>query len=126
MGLRLIRNRGIVERLEVAGLGMPLFPDFGKTVSRADVDDARGAARKDGDLCRQAYRDGYASGYALSWAIERRRAIPVLQALDRLVGETRDKVHRDRDAVQDRVQEIATLIAASLVANETGAEMVSE
>ncbi len=122
MGVRLIRNRGVVEEPATAALGSALFPEFGApeglpcSVATVTFDET-GHERSD-EMFRKAYREGYAAGYVDSVASERRRVSSMLQLLNRLVADVRERTERGREDVEERTGGIARDVAGSLVAEE--------
>ena len=125
MGIRLIRNHGMVEDPGTAILGSALFPELiaspgisGRAVAVNSVGTVRG---HDEELLRQAYRKGYAKGYSTSWIVQRRRAASVLQVLHRLRSDIREKAECARHDVETRLDDIAKVVAADLVAEEVAA-----
>jgi len=115
----------MVELAGTAALGSVLFPELGPVAGDADpvaMTSPVQSAREEGEeMVRQAYRDGYAAGYSSSWAEQRRRSAPVLRVLRRLASDVREKTVSAWQNVELRRDDIAIVIAASLVAEEVAA-----
>jgi len=127
VGIRLIRNHGIVEDPGAAILGSAIFPEFsaspgisGRAVAVNSVGTVHGYRE---ELLRQAYQKGYAKGYSRSWTVQRRRVASVLQVLRRLRCDIRDKAEHARHDVEIRVYDIARVVAADLIAEEVTASV---
>ncbi len=125
MGIRLIRNQGMVEKPGSAILGVAFFPEFSPAPGISNpvrAVSSNGTVRgNDEELLRRAYRKGYAKGYSTSWAVQRRRAASVLKVLRRLRSDIQKKAERARHDVEARVDDIARKVAADLVADEVAA-----
>ena len=119
MGVRLIRNQGVVEKPESAILGTVLFPEFSpasEISGPARAVSMNGAVRKnDEEVLRQAYRNGYARGYSTSWAVQRRRAASILKVLRRLRSDIQEKTERARYDVEARVDDIARKVTLETI-----------
>jgi len=115
----------MVERPSSAVLGSVLFPELGagnRMTSPVSVANrVETSVKQREDMCRRAYRDGYAAGYSTAWSAERRKAAPVLGLLGRLASDFRGRAERARHDVELRTDEIVRAVAANLVAREIAA-----
>jgi len=117
----------MVEDLDAAILGSAIFPEFsassGTSVCAVAVNSVGTVRGYKEELLRQAYRKGYAEGYSRSRMVQRQRATSVLQVLRRLCSDIRDKSEYARHDVETRVDDIAKVVAADLVAEQVAASV---